>query len=448
MAISCAVATTLVAAVPSLPLAHHTLIFSTSLATAVVIVALFSGVLVAGRYWANCCLDDLLLLCAFVLIAGSATVFGFPAAAFRATHNELVWAGISGSVLSGIVLALAALTPPTKLSRRGLPALVAGLACAAALGLLALLFTVVIDDLPSGISEKVLREGPSDPTLGAHPAVLVVQAIGALAFAAAALGFMRKSERTNDGFLAWLAVGCVFAGFARVNYFMFPSFYSEWLYSGDIFRALAYAAFFVGGVREVTSYWRKLADFAVAEERRRIARDFHDGVAQELALITRNAQLLEPTAPAEEISGAAQRALSEARRAITALGEGSPSLRDTIEHEARLTADEAGRKLAVDLDIDSGIEMSAVRREAIVRILRDAVSNVSRHSGSDLVKIELQPEGHLVRLRVSDRGKGFAVESTNGGFGLVSMRERTNAMGGRFTLTSSPGKGTVVEAVL
>lgn len=92
---------------------------------------------------------------------------------------------------------------------------------------------------------------------------------------------------------------------------------------GDVFRLVLYLVLLAGAAREIRAYWRSLADAAVLEERRRIARDLHNGMAQELAFIVmRSKQML--AAPAdragvEQVAVAAQRALDESRRAIAAL---------------------------------------------------------------------------------------------------------------------------------
>jgi signal transduction histidine kinase len=83
-----------------------------------------------------------------------------------------------------------------------------------------------------------------------------------------------------------------------------------------------------------------------------------------------------------------------------------------------------------------------------VRIVSEAVTNAARHGRAGLVRVELD-NGDGVRLRIVDRGRGFdPAQRRPGSFGLTSMRERAEALGGRFSLRSSPGAGTEIEVTL
>jgi hypothetical protein len=98
-------------------------------------------------------------------------------------------------------------------------------------------------------------------------------------------GFVNRAERTGEALLAWVAAALVLAALSRLNYFLFPSLYSEFVYTGDFFRIAFYLALLAGVSREIASYQRRLAETAIFQERRRLARDLHDGLAQELAYI-------------------------------------------------------------------------------------------------------------------------------------------------------------------
>jgi signal transduction histidine kinase len=94
-------------------------------------------------------------------------------------------------------------------------------------------------------------------------------------------------------------------------------------------------------------------------------------------------------------------------------------------------------------------------REALVRIAREAVTNAARHGHAGLVRVELDNgngNGTGVRLRIADDGSGFDVttprQTSDGGFGLVSMSERAQAIGAAFHVDSRRGAGTTVEVRL
>ena len=84
----------------------------------------------------------------------------------------------------------------------------------------------------------------------------------------------------------------------------------------------------------------------------------------------------------------------------------------------------------------------------LFRVLEEALTNVARHSGTREAQVSLHFDfdKHIV-LRVADQGRGFRnSKDTPRGLGFVSMRERVETLGGRFTIVSRPGQGTVIEA--
>ena len=115
----------------------------------------------------------------------------------------------------------------------------------------------------------------------------------AVVYGAAAVGFFRRSRLLGDEFFGWLAVSALLAGISLLNYSLYPSSFSGLIHAGDIFRLCFYVTLLVGFMREIWSYWRALSQAAVAEERQRIARDLHDGLAQELACVARNLDSLD-----------------------------------------------------------------------------------------------------------------------------------------------------------
>jgi signal transduction histidine kinase len=239
--------------------------------------------------------------------------------------------------------------------------------------------------------------------------------------------------------------------FARLNYFLFPSVYTHFVYTGDGFRLAFDVALLVGGLREIRTYQRGLAERSVLEERRRIARDLHDGLAQDLAFITAQTRALGRAADApprlERIASAAERALDDSRAAIAALTRRlDEPLDEALARSAHEIAERCG--IRVELGLEPDIDVPPAMREALARIVREATSNAARHGGAQRVTVGLTREDGL-RLTVSDDGAGFDPESKyRAGFGLISMRERAEALGGRLNLRSRPGAGTTVEVIV
>ena len=196
---------------------------------------------------------------------------------------------------------------------------------------------------------------------------------------------------------------------------------------------------------------RRAATEAVDEERLRIARNLHDGLAQELAFIRMETQRMAATQTdgrAARLALAAERALAESRIAIETLRSGPAG---PFHVELSELADElAGREGArVRLQVDPGIELDQEDREALLRIMREAISNGVRHGHATEVALELTG-GDGVRMAVRDNGDGFTPGGPRrrGAFGLSSMRSRAQELGGDLLVQSAPGQGTLVEVKL
>jgi signal transduction histidine kinase len=296
-----------------------------------------------------------------------------------------------------------------------------------------------------------------EPALSARPDVHPHLSQFALQFAVAVLygvataGFLRRSKRLGDEFCGWLAIAGVLAAASHVNYLLYPAANSQFLAVGDLFRFAFYAVLLVGSMREIWSYWHALSRAAVLEERQRIACDLHDGVAQELAYLARNLYALSGAVDEEclgRLRRAVERAQRESRRAISAMAAPGGQPFEVALAEA---VTEVAERYHVELDVDltCGIQLSASRREALVRIACEAVTNAARHSGVSKVNLGLEREGSGVRLRVSDKGHGFdTAVPGSGGFGLTSMRERAHSVGGELLVTSAPGRGSQVEVAV
>jgi signal transduction histidine kinase len=306
---------------------------------------------------------------------------------------------------------------------------------------------MVIDPglLPRGITAS-LAPGTATPHV-----VGGLQLLIALLYLLAALGFARRHRLSEDELSGWLAIACILSGAARVNYYFHPAVNSSWVYSGDLFRLGFYVALLIGAAREVASYWTSVVAAASLEERRRLARDVHDGLAQELAFIGRNVRLLrkqgaEPQLVERIIRGVA-RAQEESRRVMGALAaNASEPLEQALAEVARDAARRYGA--AIDTELASGIALSPREKEAVVRIASEAVANAARHSGAETLRLYLERLDAGMRLEVIDDGQGFDEEQPQRGFGLVTMKDRAEALGGKLRVDSRRGVGTRVELEL
>ena len=415
--------------------------------TTAVLIALLVALLALGRFRRNRAVADLLLTATFVLLALVNLVFStVPAILSDLPDTAATWGALGGRVVGAGLLAAAAVTPDRRMStRRGtwwlLVCTGGGVVVAVGLAATARWLPAPVDPVPSPTVGV--------PGLDASPLIVGLQLIAALFFAAAAAGYLRRTRTAADPLHAGLGVGAVLAGCSAVNYALFPSLFSDWIYLGDLFRLVAYLVFLTAAFREIGSYWQTQNQLAVLEERQRLARDLHDGLAQELAYIMRHAMRLpESSDSANRIREAARRALAESRHAIHALSTTSHSLDEAI-------ADAAGRSagrthIGLDLDLDPNATADAPQREALTRIAAEAVANAGQHANTGEVRVRLDA-GPPLRLQISDSGRGFGpAEATRPrhGFGLDSMAQRARDIGADLQISSAPGRGTVVEVQL
>jgi signal transduction histidine kinase len=440
--------TALVVAVPALGGAYESVSVHVALETAASLIALLAAYLVFGRFQQNALLSDLTLTSALA-------VFGLTNLFFRTLPATLsgeigadgfaVWAPVSGAVVGAFVFALAAFAqdvPVTRPARYAVLALLlvgvsmAGLAAAAGAAKAA-----------SGLDPSTVASA-ARPELFGDVQLSAAHLLAALLFVVAAVGFARRGRRGDD-LMLWFAAGAVLAAFSRLNEGLFPSAVVGWVQLGDLLRVGFYALVLIGAAREIRGYWMKFAEAAILEERRRIARDLHDGLAQELAYVVSQAQRAMQQRPGElveELTVVAQRALDDSRRAIAALVEPlDQPIELVLEQMAEEVSDRTG--VAINLVLAQGIQVDAARREALLRIVREAVLNAARHSRAHAITVRLS-NNQGVQVEISDDGIGFdAAAARRDRFGLISMKERAHALGADFTIDSEPGAGTKVQLV-
>ncbi|XVQ11109.1 sensor histidine kinase [Spirillospora sp. CA-255316] len=182
----------------------------------------------------------------------------------------------------------------------------------------------------------------------------------------------------------------------------------------------------------------------VDDERRRLAAEIHDTIAQGLAGIVTQLQAAEDTADPAHVRRAhalARESLREARRSVQNLAPAH------LEHD---TLPEALKKIVTThptagLTVTGTVEPLHEEIEAtLLRIAQEALANATRHAGADRVGVTLSYMDDEVTLDVRDDGRGFTRPTR--GFGLNGMRERAERVLGTLEIESEPGQGTAVSA--
>ena len=338
---------------------------------------------------------------------------------------------ITGTLVGSVLLAVGAFAPArAPRCARTAARRVAGLTVA---GLMVAAGPVALALAASDGSAQI-----AGPFFDQPPATLALQLTGAAAFGLAAVGLTGRGARSGDAFARRLGLAVLFFAFAKIHYALLPPVGHDWVHIGDVLRLLFCVVLLWAAVVEVAE---AVAARAAERERRRIARDLHDGVAQELAFIQRRAARLPDGA---EILGAAERALLDSRWAIEHLAQAPDEpLERVLARHAAVIAARTG--VAVTFSASGGAHAGVEVREALARILGEAVAN-ARHGGATRVHVELS--GAPLRLRVIDDGTGFDPAAGAPGFGLGGMRERAALVGAELSVRSGPGAGTEVAVEL
>ena len=422
--------------------------------TAAALISIAAAQLAWGRFRQSLTQSDLLLAGALAVFAVANLLFSaIPAISDPEPGSFATWAPAGGRLLGAALLAASAvvvdqvLRHPMRDARRLLVAILvalAGLTLAVAFG---------GDALPKAVPAELSPVAGSQPRVVGNPVVLTSELLSMLLFAVAAIGYARMADVRHDVFAYWLAVAATLGAFSRLNFFLFPSLYSPYFYTGDVLRLGFFIAIAIGGMLEMRRLRRVLASATVLEERERIAREIHDGVAQDLAFILQQGRRIaaDPQAPSRvsALVAAAERALDECRHAVAALTRGGD---EPLAEALTLTAVEtAGREGAeVETSIDGDVTVTAVTQEALLRVTREAIINAIRHGNAGTVRVEFR-SAPVLQLEVADDGVGFDVAkamAAPGRMGLRSMTARINAIGGDLDIHSRPGQGTRVVVTL
>ena len=251
---------------------------------------------------------------------------------------------------------------------------------------------------------------------------------------------------------------------------LYPSAHPGQVSTGDLLRLVCTACLLLGlesalraTLRELRRANVELAELRDAEveragleERTRLARELHDGLAQDLWLAKlRTGELASMEGLPDEARRAAQDAIAaidvgigEARDAVAALRSSAHAdsgfcnlVRGTVED----CGDRFGLRVEFTFEGDHAAHIAPRTQAEMLRITQEAMTNVARHSGATIVGVRLTVKGDRITLRVADNGRGFEMGAVPPGtFGLASMRERAALIGGRLRVASRAGAGTRV----
>ncbi|MCI0416212.1 histidine kinase [bacterium] len=254
----------------------------------------------------------------------------------------------------------------------------------------------------------------------------------------------RVIASNNDGL--WNESG------AKISFYLRPYFYqTAWFYAlcGVIFIFVA-VSYHQHRIQKVSAEFK-----AVIEERARIAREIHDGLAQGVAGVVLQLETAQSSSEENSIKHVdralqlARQSVREVRRAIGDLRPLSLAPADFPEAIRSMVSQQLqDTNLAFRFDVSgSPVPLSENIQAEVLRICQESVQNTIKHGRAQNLSVKINYEPTSVNLSVIDDGCGFNVQSasSNGHYGLAGMRERAARMGAQCSIRSSSGQGTFVE---
>ncbi|MBV8202386.1 MAG: GAF domain-containing sensor histidine kinase, partial [Acidobacteria bacterium] len=208
---------------------------------------------------------------------------------------------------------------------------------------------------------------------------------------------------------------------------------------------------------------RQQAALAVAEERLRIAHEMHDGLAQVLAYVNTKAQAVreflragrsdEAARQLDQLAAAAREVYSDVRESIIGLRSAADADWRLVEALDEYVASWKGESgVACQLRVDRNLRFPPAVELQLLRIVQEALANVRKHAQARHVEVELQVRDHTLLLTVADDGVGFNPADLGRSefprFGLATMRERAESIGGKLAVGPPPTGGTLIKLEL
>lgn len=198
---------------------------------------------------------------------------------------------------------------------------------------------------------------------------------------------------------------------------------------------------FVGGYRELQAAREELARLAVSEERARLARDLHDQLGQELALVVLNAELVAADLPdGTTTHNRVVDIIARSREAMTSLRELVSGYRQPILASEVSSVESAFRSAGIEFTYSGPVDGIPARiASTLAWVVREGATNVIRHSGACRCWITISTDRNVATLTIEDDGRGS--DQPGSPQALTGIRERAASVGGKLTAGNRPAGG-------
>jgi signal transduction histidine kinase len=321
---------------------------------------------------------------------------------------------------------------------------------------------------PLGIQQLITEPRISGALPDLTGIALVVQTATTLLFVAGMFLYRRSYLRNGPVLDGYLAVAMLIGAVSEAHFYFYPGIYGGLVTTAEVLRLGFFVVLLLGINAESRSDMRALrsaytalerlriseAERATLEERTRVARELHDGLAQDLWFAKLKHERLVPHVPDEhrglatEVTQAIDAAIAEAKQAVATMRASDERERPLEELIGRTVDDFANRSgVRADFSVaDLPVSLEPRTQIEALRILQEALNNVRKHADATVVRVSAEVANGTFRLSVVDNGRGFRPEETSGyGLGVQGMKERARLMGGDLLVTSEPSGGTAVQ---
>ena len=331
-----------------------------------------------------------------------------------------------------------------------------------------------IDDLlppfvgPIGIQEMIDEPNFAGPLSDVTGIATLIQTVSVAVYLVGAFLYRRSYLRDGPVADGYLAVAMLIGAFAEIHFYFYPGVYGGLVTTSEALRLIFFVVLLLGINAESRSDLRALraayaaldrlrsseAERATLEERTRLARELHDGLAQDLWFAKLKHERLVPFVPEEqrplaaEVTEALDSAIAEAKQAVVTMraeDDRDVSLEELLSRAVDAFAGRSGVR-ADFAAADLPTSLPARTQVEVLRILQEALTNVRKHADATVVRVNAEVGDGQLQLSVVDNGRGFRPTETSGeGVGVQGMKERARLLGGELRIVSEPSAGTALH---
>lgn len=321
---------------------------------------------------------------------------------------------------------------------------------------------------PVGIQAMIDEPNFAGPLPDVTGLATIIQAASIAIYVSGAVLYRRSYLRDGPVADGFLAVAMLVGAFAELHFLFYPGIYGGLVTTAEALRLVFFAVLLLGINAESRSDLRALrtayaaldrlrlseAERATLEERTRVARELHDGLAQDLWFAKLKHERLVPFVPDEqrglatEVTEALDSAIAEAKQAVVTMraeDERDVSLEERLLRTVNAFASRSGVR-ADFTAADLPRSLPPRTQVEVLRVLQEALTNVRKHADATVVRVSAEVDDGLLQLSVVDNGRGFRPTETSGeGVGVQGMKERARLLGGELRVVSEPSAGTALH---